>query len=192
MPVQPPARNRAAILLSLIALAPIWALGACSDGGGAYPSLASRPVERIADAASPAPAVPRPGPAVAPSTDLPARLADMVEQARKAKRGFDDKQMAAERLVAAAGPAPAGSEAWARAAQALSGLESARSLTAQPLADLDRLDIDDRLHEAQIGADGNPTPRADTAAIAQARETIAGLVALEDAVLVKLDGRLAH
>jgi hypothetical protein len=127
-----------------------------------------------------------------PDADLVARLGALVEQARSARRDFAGKQAAAERLVAAAGSVPVGSENWARATQALSGIEVARSLTAQPLADLDRIDVEDQLHEAQIGTAGSPAPRPGTIAIAQARDTISALVAEEDAALAKLDGRLAR
>ncbi len=193
---QPPARPRTVILPVLLSLTAVGALGGCSDSGSAYPSLASRPVERLTDTAPTAPATPDPGAtaaaAVAPSAELAARLSDLVAQARSAQRDFADKQAAAERLISAAGAAPAGSDPWARATQALSGVESARSLTAQPLSDLDRLDVEDRMHGAQLGADGNSAPRPDTTAIAQARDTVSALVAQEDAALARLDGRLAR
>jgi hypothetical protein len=196
MRYQFPARNRPTILPALLSLAMAGALTGCSDGGPAYPSLASRPAERITDTAPVASATSDPGASTAVpaahSADLAARLDNLVGQARSAKRDFDDKQSAAERLIAAAGAAPVGSDDWARATQALSGVESARSLTAQPLADLDRLDVEDQLHAAQIGSAGNSAPRPDTVAIAQARDTVSALVVEEDAVLAKLDGRLAH
>jgi hypothetical protein len=193
MPYQPAARLQPVILPCLLL---VMALGGCSEGGSGYPSLARRPVERLADAAPVAAASPGPGAAgvaaVAPSPELAARLDELVGQARRARRDFDDQQAAAERAIAAAGAAPAGSELWARATQALSGVESARSLTAEPLADLDRLDVDDRLHAAQLGPEGKSAPRPDTAAIAQARDAVSALVATEDVVLAKLDGRLAR
>lgn len=194
MPDPARARNRSAILPTMLALV-TCALGGCSDGGTAYPSLASRPIERLSD--SPPATVASSAPniqdlPVAPSAELAGRLDNLVGQARKAKRDFDDQQTAAERAIASGGAAPVGSEEWARATQALSGVESARSLTAQPLADLDRLDVEDRLHGAELGPDNGATPRADTTAIAQARDTVSALVAQEDAALAKLDGRLAR
>jgi hypothetical protein len=193
MPYQPPARQFSVILPALLSLMPIWALGGCSDGGAAYPSLASRPVERITDPAPVAAQMPDPATAsVALSPELAARLDKLVGQARDAKKDFDDQQAPAERLIAAAGNAVAGSEPWARATQAMSGVQSARSRTAQPLSDLDQMDVDDRLHGAQIGADTKATLRPETAAIAQARRTVSAMVAAEDDVLGALDGRLAR
>ncbi len=173
----------------------LTALGGCSEGGADYPSLASRPVERLTDTvpvAAASPVAGGSGVAAAPSAELAARLDALVGQARSAKRDFDGQQAAAGKAIAAAGAAPAGSEPWARATQALSGVESARSLTAQPLAELDRLEVDDRLHTAQLGPEGKSAPRPDTAAIAEARDTVSALVAEEDGVLAKLDGRLGR
>ena len=191
MPHQPPARSQPAILPPLLSLTLLWALGGCADGGAAYPSLARRPVERITDAVPVATASSSPGADARPSAELAGRLDQMLGQARGAKQDFDERQAAAERLIAAAGSAPAGSEEWARATQALSGLESARSQTAQPLSDLDRLDVDDRLQGAQLSPEKTFSP-PDTAAIAQARAAITALVADEDAVLAKLDTRLGR
>lgn len=194
MPNQPPPRTHIAILPAVLLLA--GTLGSCSGGDDSYPSLASRPAERLNDGAPPAAPdshdLASPVPA-APSAELAARLDQLVQQAQAAHRDFADKRGDAEALVSAAGAAPAGSEAWARATQVLSGIESARSLTAQPLADLDRIEIDDRLaHRARAGPDGNLPSRPDAIAIAQARTTVAALVAQEDEVLAKLDGRLAR
>ncbi len=178
----------------MLALLAACALGGCSGEGADYPSLASRPAERLTDAAQPARPGPTPGPAAAaPTAQLAVRLDRLVAQARSAHRDFDDKRAAAERLISAAGAAPAGSEGWARATQALSGIESDRSRTAQPLVDLDRIDIDDHLaHPAKDGPDSDRSTRPDAMAIAQARETVSALVADEDAVLARLDGRLAR
>ncbi len=177
----------------------VWSLSGCSDGGSWYPSLASRPAERLTDTAppaapdSPAPTTPVRAAASPPSADLVARLNRLVEQARSAQRDFADKRSRAERLVSAAGAAPVGSEDWARATQALSSIESARSLTAQPLADLDRIEVDDRLaHPVQASPDENAAQRPDAIAIAQARDKVAALVAAEDEILDRLNGRLAR
>jgi hypothetical protein len=191
MPYQPPAR----LCTFILSLTAMWALGGCSEGGADYPSLASRPVERMNDSAQAAARATAsqgsqaPGPV---SADLVARLNQLVDQARSAHRDFADQQGPAEKAIAAAGSAPAGSEEWARATQALSGVEAARSLTAQPLTEIDRLDVDNRLQAAQMSTETSAGPRPDAAAIAQARETIAALVAEEDDVLAKLDGRLAR
>lgn len=188
-----PARSRA-ILPAILSWAAVWTLSGCSDGGTHYPSLASRPAERLTDTGVVATTAIAAATAIsaAPSADLAARLDRLVEQARSASRDFDDKQPAAETLIGAAGAAPVGSDSWARATLALSGIESARTLTAQPLADLDQLDVEDHLHAAQIGPDGDSPRRPDAIAIAQARDTIAALVAKEDAVLAKLNGRLTR
>ncbi len=195
MPRQPILSARIAIVPAVLFIG--CAMNGCSGGGGSYPSLASRPVERLNYAAPPVgrdslhPAAPVPS--ATPSADLAARLAELVKQAKGARRDFAGQQAGAERLVGAAGAAPTGTEAWARATQVLSAMESARSLTAQPLADLDRLEIDDRLaHRARIGPDGDQPSRPDAAAIAQARTTVATLVTEEDTILARLDGRLAR
>lgn len=189
MPNQPTMRTRTIILPAILSFVAVCALGGCSDSSANYPSLASRPAERLTDNAQP---VVADAPEVArgvPSPELVARLDYLVEQARSARRDFGDKQATAETLVSAAGSAPAGSEDWARATQALSGIESARSLTAQPLSDLDRIEIDDNLaHPAQAGEQAS---RLDAIVIAQAHKTVSALVAEEDAVLARLNGRLA-
>jgi hypothetical protein len=183
------------ILPCLLSLTAIAALDGCSEGGADYPSLASRPVERMNDSAqtaasgTPGPGSQIPAPA---SAELVARLEQLVEHARSAHHDFMGQQGPAEKAIAAAGSAPQGSEEWARATQALSGIEAARSLTAQPLTEIDRLDVDNRLQAAQMSIETSAGPRPDAAAIAQARDTIAALVAEEDGVLAKLDGRLAR
>ncbi len=195
MPAQHALRIPPPILPAVLSL--VWALAGCSGDGASYPSLASRPAERLTDTAqAPAPGsspadnatAKAPGP---PSAELAARLGHLVEQAQSAFGEFNGKRAGVEKQLGAARGATAGSEEWARATQALSGVESARSLTSQPLADLDRIEVDDRVaHPAQTGLDG---PRAaDAVAIAQARDTVAALVTEEDAILAKLDGRLAR
>jgi hypothetical protein len=192
----PPSCNPIAILATVLALA------GCATGGDKYPSLAERPAERITGTPAPEDGQtpgPPPSPQAAPSpaepvpSNLAARLDELVKQARDAHQDFTAGQAAAERLVSAAGAAPAGSESWSQATQALSALEADRGQTAAPLADLDKIDIDDRVAHAQ--ADGTSlggAPRPAMTAIAQARDTVSTWVEEEDAVLSGLDGRLAR
>jgi len=187
MPVPHRARN-------LLSAALLTILSGCANGGGDYPSLADRPAERLdghlpADDARPAPA-----PAAdAVPLELTAQLDQLVQEAHDANRRFAEKSPVAERLIGAAGAAPAGSESWAQATQALAGMVAARAQTAQPLAELDHIDVDDRIaHVPQTGTGPDQAPSATAAAIAQARATVSGLVADEDAVLARLDGRLAR
>jgi len=198
LPISTRVRISLALLPAVLLLSAACALSGCSDGGPAYPSLASRPAERLTDTAEPASPSPDTAAQVntapaAPSAELAARLDHLVEQARSGYRAFAAKRAAAERLVSAAGAAPAGSDGWAGATQALSGIESARTQTAQPLSDLDRMEIDDRMaHPAQFAPDGSAAQRPDALAIAQARDTVSALVAEEDALLEKLGARLKH
>jgi hypothetical protein len=198
-------RIPSALRRAVLSIGAASALTGCSDRGPAYPSLASRPAERLTDTAEPASPAPDSNARVSaasalpsadlapPSADLATRLDQLIEQAHSGYRTFSAKRAAAERQVSAAGTAPPGSEGWAQATQALSGIESARTQTAQPLSDLDRIEIEDRMaHPAQSGPDGNAVPRPDAIAIAQARDTVSALVTEEDAVLEKLAGRLNH
>ncbi len=186
--------------LPITIMAASLALTGCSEGSDGYPSLAERPVERATSTPPMDTITPTPGVASSSASDhaaipndLAARLDHLVQEASSAHQTFADKQHAAETLVSAAGSAPAGSENWARATQALAIIESARAETAKPLGDIDRIDVDDRLaHAAQDGTSGDSASRPAMAAIGKARETVSAWVAEEDSVLTRLDGRLAR
>jgi hypothetical protein len=166
---------RVAILLSLTVLA------ACaSTGEGRYPSLATRPGERISGTAEPVPAPPRP-----PATEATgSRLAQLRAQARAAHARFGERRASAAALSAAAQGAAVASEAWSVAQVALAGLEATRSEAMIALADLDSLYVAAR--QASVATDGS----GDLDAIAGARDEVIGWVGEEDTVLASLRGRL--
>lgn len=165
---------RSQACLTLIAT---LALVACASDTVNYPSLAKREVERIANAPVPPPALPP----VAADTDpaLASRLESLLAQAEAAHGRFQSRRARAEALVAAASGAGVASESWSVATIAMADLESARSEAMVALADLDAL-------WAAARVEGKPAD-----AIASARSRVTGLVAVEDAVLAALRGRLA-
>ena len=136
-------------LLSVSAAAML--LSACS-GAVDHPSLAPRPIER------PAAATPPEGESRVP-VDAPevARAVALVEEARSADRAFRDALASAKRAIRAGGGAPAGSEAWVAAQQALSRLDVLRGPITRALADVDRLATD------AVRAGRAPDPRVEQA-----------------------------
>jgi hypothetical protein len=182
----------AQMLLSALLIA----LGGCADGGANYPSLATRPAERIIASAPPGTSTTadsQPPAPLAGSADLSSRLDELVVQARAGHQEFADKRPATERLVSAAGSADIGSDSWSVATQALSTLESARARTAAPMAEIDHIDVDDRLaHASQDSISAAQLPRPDLAAIAAARDKVAGWLTEEDAAIANFHEKLAH
>ena len=160
----------------LIALIALPAVAACAADNVAYPSLAKRDAERIANTPVPA-ASTAPAPAADPGLD--ARLAGMVARAEAAHAKFISHRSRAESLTSAASGAAMGGEAWAMATVAVSQLESARSEAMVVLADLDQA------YAAAVVA-GVPT-----AAMEAARNRILELVMAEDHILAALSKRLA-
>ena len=173
---------RASSCLTAAALSLV--LAGCAASGD-YPSLARRPVERIAGTAEAVTPAPRPvPPSPPPSTELTGRLAQLVAQARAAHQRFAERRGNAEKLVGAASGATAGSESWSVASVALGELESARSDTMLPLAELDELYAAEAVKASQTGSTGS----AEAARAAQ--QQIGALVAEEDEVLDRLRARL--
>src|SRR5579863_6716660 len=79
LPISTRVRISLALLPAVLLLSAACALSGCSDGGPAYPSLASRPAERLTDTAEPASPSPDTAAQVntapaAPSAELAARL----------------------------------------------------------------------------------------------------------------------
>jgi len=167
--------SKAAPLVALVCLS---ACAASSD----YPSLAVRPVERVAGSGTPAADNADAIPALPPaSADLTTRLSGLVDVARKAHANFQARQAATARLVAAAG-APR-SDGWTSAEVGLSDLQTSRSGALTALAELDQLYVDERAaHPEQV------SPVAAT--IATARDQVNGWVAAETAVIDRLGARL--
>lgn len=173
--MQKPAAYAAAVSAAVL-------LTACANTGDAgFPSLATRPGERVSGTLTPAPAPARPPATAATGT----RLSSLKASALAAHRRFADLRGRAEQLSAAARGAAVASEAWSVAQVAVAELESARSETAVALADLNSLYIDAAAASVPTGGSG------DLDAIAAAREDVTGWLAADDAVLAALRRRLA-
>jgi hypothetical protein len=118
-------------------LAPL-ALGLFAAGcaaPGSYPSLLPRAAE---SASLEEPVVSAPSaPAADPALD--ARIAAVLKTLAERTAAFDIAATAAERQVARAGNAPAGSEAWLDAQVALAELDAGRSATVEIGSDLEDL-----------------------------------------------------
>ena len=170
-----PLTMRIAILFPLILLA------ACaSTGSTRYPSLATRPGERVSGTAEPVPA-PAPPPATAATRS---RIAQLRAQAQAAHARFGERRASAATLSAAAQGSAVGSEAWSVAQVALASLETARSEAMIALADLDSLYVDAK--NAAVMTDGS----GDVDAIGAVRENVIVMIGEEDATLASLRGRL--
>lgn len=111
-----------------------------TDTGGAYPSLARRPVERsTSDAPAAAPA---PQPVQAADPALEARVAQLSSQASAGAAAFEKDYPAAARAARAASSTSVSSEPWVAAQTAISSLETARNDSVSALASLDTLYIE--------------------------------------------------
>ena len=166
---------------TLTALSAVVFLSACANTGDTrFPSLATRPGERVSGTLAPAPR-PAPPPATAATGN---RLADLRASALAAHRRFGELRGRAEQLSAAARGAAVASEAWSVAQVALAELEAARSETAVALADLDSLYI------AAAAAAVPTAGSGDLDAIGAARAEVTGWMADDDAVLESLKARL--
>jgi hypothetical protein len=175
---------RASAALSL-AFLPLFSSGCATRGD--FPSLALRNSERVSGTAQPA--APEALPTLPPQLPPPLmstigeKLIDLHSQGLAGWQKFEQRRARAESLVSAAAGAAAGSEAWALAAVALAELESARSETSVPLADLDALFV---AHQV-----ADPDDRgSESVGIAGAREQVAGWIAREDRTLEELRRRL--
>lgn len=167
--------------LLLSALAALTLSACASSGGGDYPSLAIRDVERARGQFEPIAVDPIAVPEVpvAYEGSLQERLAMLVGAARSAHQRFVASLPAARRTVASAGRAAIGSNAWGASQVALADLESIRSDAAIPLADLDILHI-----AASVAAE-------DRGQIDTARSAVIALVEEEDEALAELRARVA-
>ncbi|ABC62653.1 hypothetical protein [Erythrobacter litoralis] len=156
-------------------------LGACASAGEDYPSLAIRDAERQSGSFTPAeseaaaPVEPDP-----PAPELLDRLVQLQSQAQSAHRAFVALAPAASRRVEAARGAGLASDRWAEAQIAISELDSQRSLTAVPMADLDELLVRRAIELEQ------------RAEIVEAQAQVQALLEEEDAVLRRLKGALAR
>jgi hypothetical protein len=167
---------RAAILL-----APALLTACASAGESRFPSLATRPGERVTGTLEPPPP-----PASPPATaETGSRLASLRAKALAAHRKFQERRPSADALSRAAQGATVASEAWSVAQVALAGLEAARSEAMIALADLDSLYIAAKAAAVASGGSG------DVDAAEATRGEVMALIAEEDAVLANLRGRIS-
>ena len=170
-----------ALPMRVATLIPLALLAACASAGtGSYPSLATRPGERVSGTAEPVPG-PVPPPATAATGS---RVAQLRAQAQAAHARFGERRASAAALSAAAQGAAVGSEAWSVAQVALASLEAARSEAMIALADLDSLYVAARIEAVPTDGSG------DVDAIGATREDVIALIGEEDATLASLRGRL--
>ncbi len=154
----------------LFALTLFPLLAACAAPDGAYPSLATRDIERVGG-------VMEVEPVPAPQPPAPATLANLDELAASARDAHAEFLAAAPRaraLASSASGAARGSERWSVAQVAIADLESKRSEAMIALADLDRIFV-----EAATSAQA-------TDSISATRQEIDALVAEENAVITAL------
>ena len=108
---------------------------ACASTRSDYPSLLPRAAETQSLAE---PATPAPEPVIA-DAGLDAQIAEALRKLEESVAAFDAAAARAATRVAAAGKAPAGSEAWLDAQVTLAELDSARSATLGIASNLDDL-----------------------------------------------------
>lgn len=149
---------------------------------GQFPSLARRAQEdvpgRISGTAPPVAPAPQVTLPAVTATDDNARLGELRSAANAARSRFEEKRGAADARTAAARDAAPGSEAWATATVALSDLTAEHDALVGILADIEAIDVRQRVD----GGDGG--------AIAAVRDQVTAWVADEDAVLADLGRRL--
>ncbi|MFV0643798.1 MAG: hypothetical protein ACK5NN_04765 [Sphingomonadaceae bacterium] len=150
-------------------------LGGCATGKGDYPSLAIRDAERVEGQFQPVQPV---QPPIALAPELDDALASAVARGNEAHALFMADVPATRQRVAAGRNGGQGSDSWSAAQIALANLESRRSSTAIPLADLDTIYAD-----------------ASNRALLQeriiiARNDVTALVAQEDSILAQLRSQM--
>ncbi|HEY6870994.1 MAG TPA: hypothetical protein VI199_14665 [Novosphingobium sp.] len=157
--------------------------GGCSTQGK-FPSLARRAQEdvpgRVAGTVQPAPAAPVVTLPPVTGADDNARLGELRTAANVAHERFVAARPRADQLTAAARDTAPGSDAWAAASVALSDLTTQHDALVGLLADIEAIDVRQRVD----GGDGG--------AIAAVRDQVTAWVADEDAVLADLGGRLRN
>ncbi len=166
------------ILPCLAAIALPLTLAACASAGGDYPSLAIRDAERASGSAMPVqPAPVPPPPPIATGTSQ--RIAQALDQARKAHASFVAGTASAARIVSAARGARARADSWIAAQVALADLQSLRSQAVIAQADVELMFAQERLAEPD-----RITPTAQ--ALGEARERIGGWVNEQNQTLARL------
>ncbi|WP_231730072.1 hypothetical protein [Novosphingobium sp. Fuku2-ISO-50] len=167
--------TRSALMLAFM-------LAGCG-GATTYPSLAQRPAERafIEEAAATAPITPQAS--ASPDSATVGHVESLRADAARAAQEFAHRAQEADDLSKAARGTGVGSEAWAAATTAMAALDSARSDTALPLADLDALMVGTAVSAAQSGG---ARGAATYAVIARADSDVAAMLADEDARIAAL------
>lgn len=149
-------------------------IAACAAPQGEYPSLQIRAAERIdPNAEEPAPPPPAPIPA-----EVLAKAERLKGEAQAADAGFQRLAPGATAAAQAARGAAVASDRWADAQVAIAMLDSQRSKTASALADLDILYAD-----RAVALESRDE-------IDVARQTVARIVAGQDATLNRLKGMI--
>ncbi len=173
-----PTARRAALMTRTLRvpqaiLALVVALGGCTVPAR-YPSLAQRPAELAYGRPAAEPSAPPPA---APDPAIVRSVAGFRADATRSAQTFARRADEAEHLAHAAHGTPVGSEAWAATTVAMAALDSARSDTAQPLAQLDEM-------QAKMGiaaADsGSATDAASYDVIARADAAVGAMLADEN------------
>lgn len=157
-------------------------LSGCATAGGDYPSLAIRAGERPSGTALPAESAPEPPPPPL-ATGTAQRIAQAVEQARKAHATFVAAAGSAKRAVSAARGARAPADSWIAAQLALADLQSLRSQAVIAQADVELMFADERLAEPD-----RITPTLEV--LDEARARIGGWVDEQNRTLAGLSGQL--
>lgn len=170
--------RRLAALTALLWVGPIESAHAQVAGRG-YPSLARRPVESRDRDAEIAKAIAEQPAATPLGGDVQSELARLAKQASAAGQAFDRDYAASDRAVTAAGNAPAASENWVVAQEAISALDAGRYDSITALASMDSIYV------AQLNAG------ADTGAIDSLRAPVAAMVDRQNDRLDSLRFRLA-
>jgi hypothetical protein len=169
-------------LISIAVLSASLALSACASAGGDYPSLAIRSAERASGSALPVEAAPPPPPPPV-TTGTSQKIAQAIEQARKAHAAFVSGSGRASIAVGAARGARAPADSWIAAQVALADLQSLRSQAVIAQADLEVMFAQERLAEPE-----RITPTLE--ALDQARAQIGVWVDEQNRTLARLAGQL--
>lgn len=165
---------------AIILLFPALLTACASAGEGRFPSLATRPGERVTGTLELPPTPPPPR----ATAETGSRLASLRAKALAAHRKFQERRPGAHALSRAAQGAAVASEAWSVAQVALADLEGARSEAMIALADLDSLYVAAQVAAVPTGGSG------DLDAVATTRAEVTALIAEEDATLAAYRGRL--
>jgi hypothetical protein len=113
------------------------ALAGCAQTGGAFPSLAPRPIEQRSDAPPE-----RPAPVATPDAALDAQIAALTKRLADAATAFDPAAQRTRGLVTAARSSGVGSGPWLDAQTALAELDGIRAESTAAMSALDELAID--------------------------------------------------